>query len=67
MKGIGDQYGHLYLATGVTLGRTAHEPAEVMTVHTIPAAQALQMARAGEIADAVSALLLVLAERLLES
>lgn len=62
MKGIGDEYAHLYLATGVTLGATHHEPAEVLTVHTLPAARVLAMARGGDISDAVSCLALLLAE-----
>ncbi|MBZ0283631.1 MAG: NUDIX hydrolase [Anaerolineae bacterium] len=62
MKGIGTETAHLFLATGVTLGATAHEPAEVMTVHPLPAAEVLRMARAGEIEDAISVLALLLAE-----
>lgn len=62
MKGIGTEQAFLYLATGVTLGETAHEPAEVMTVHKFPIAEALRMARAGEIDDAVGVLALLLAE-----
>jgi ADP-ribose pyrophosphatase len=61
MKGIGTEYAHLYLASGVTLGATQHEPAEVMTVHTLPVVQVLAMARAGEIHDAISVLALLLA------
>ncbi|MBI5667216.1 MAG: NUDIX hydrolase [Chloroflexi bacterium] len=62
MKGIGDELAYLYLATGVRLGATQHEPAEVLTVHSLPAARVLAMARAGEISDAVSVLALLLAE-----
>jgi ADP-ribose pyrophosphatase len=62
MKGIGTEYAHLFLASGVTLGERAPEPAEVMTVHTVPVAQALRMARSGEINDAVSVLALLLSE-----
>ena len=61
MKGIGTEYAHLYLASSVTLGATDHEPAEVMTVHTLPVEQVLAMARAGEIHDAISVLALLLA------
>jgi ADP-ribose pyrophosphatase len=61
MKGIGTEYAHLYLASGVTLGATHHEPAEVMTIHTFPVAEAMRMARAGEIHDAISVLALLLA------
>lgn len=62
MKGIGTEYAHLFLATGVKLGETEHEPAEVMTVHPTPAEQVFAMARAGEIEDAISVLALLLAE-----
>lgn len=62
MKGIGDEYAHLYLATGITLGATQHEAAEVITVHSFPADRVMAMARAGEICDAVSTLALLLAE-----
>jgi len=61
MKGIGTEYAYLYLATGVTLGATHHEPAEVLTVHTLPVEQVLTMARAGAIQDAISVLVLLLA------
>jgi len=61
MKGIGTEYAHLYLATGVTLGATHHEPAEVMTVHTLSVEQVLAMARTGEIHNAISVLALLLA------
>lgn len=62
MKGVGTEWAYLFLATGVTLGATAHEPAEVLTVHRFPAHEALRMARAGDIEDAISALALLLAE-----
>jgi ADP-ribose pyrophosphatase len=61
MKGIGTEVAHLFLATGVTLGATHHEPAEVMTVHTLPVDQVMRMARAGEIHDAISVLAILLA------
>jgi len=61
-KGVSTEHAHLYLATGVTLGSTDHEPAEVMTVHTFPAAEVYRMARAGEIHDGVGVLALLLAE-----
>ena len=61
-KGIGTEHAHLYLATGVTLGSTEHEPAEVMTVYTFPMNEVYRMARAGEIHDGVSVLALLLAE-----
>jgi ADP-ribose pyrophosphatase len=66
MKGIGTEQAHLFLATGVRLGATQHEPAEVMTVHTFPASEVLRMARAGEIHDGVGVLALLLAEAFLD-
>lgn len=58
-NGICDEVGHYFMATGVTLGATAHEPAEVIEVHCKPIAQVLQMAYAGQITDAPSALVLL--------
>ncbi len=66
MKGVGTEHAHLYLATGVTLGSTEHEPAEVMTVHTFPAAEVYRMARGGEIHDGIGVLALLLAEPFLK-
>lgn len=62
VKGIGTEQAHLYLATGVTLGNTEHEPAEVMTVHSFPIGEVYRMARAGEIHDGIGVLALLLAE-----
>lgn len=62
MKGIGDEYAHLYLAADVTLGATRHEAAEVITVHRFPIARVMAMARAGQISDAISTLALLLSE-----
>jgi len=61
-KGIGTEHAHLFLATGVTIGSTEHEPAEVMSVHTFPAVEVYRMARAGEIHDGIGVLALLLAE-----
>lgn len=65
MNGLGTEIGHFFLATGVTLGATEHEPTEVMTIHRFPLAEALRMARAGEINDSQSVMALLLAEPLL--
>lgn len=65
MNGIGDEEAHVFLATGVTLGRPRHEPTEVMEIRPKPVAEALRMARENEISDGPSALALLLcAERL---
>ena len=59
-NGICDEVGHIFLARGVTLSATAHEPAEVMTVHRFSRAEALAMAQDGRISDGPSALALLL-------
>jgi ADP-ribose pyrophosphatase len=59
-NGICNAVGHIFLARGVTLSNTAHEPAEVMTVHRVSRAEALAMARDGRISDGPSALALLL-------
>jgi ADP-ribose pyrophosphatase len=61
-NGICNEVSHLYLATGVTLAETAHEVAEVMTVHRKPITEALWMARSGRITDGPSALALLRCE-----
>lgn len=60
VKGIGSEQGYLYLAMGVELGPPHHEPAEVMSIHTFPAAEVIRMARAGEIHDGIGVLALLL-------
>ncbi len=62
MNGIGTEVAHVFLATGVELGATRREPTEVMETRLVPAAEALRMARAGEITDGPSALALLLCE-----
>ncbi len=62
-EGPGHERAYVYLATGVILGQAHPEPAEVITVHTLSAAEALRMARAGEINDAASVMALLLAEK----
>jgi len=64
-NGICNEVGHIFIATGVTLGPTAHEAAEVMDVHLFAPDDALAMARAGQITDGPTALALLLcAEKL---
>ena len=50
----------VYLAEGVTLQANAPEPTELLYVAPLPVAEALRMARAGEITDGMSALSLLL-------
>ena len=61
-NGISNEVAHIFIATGVNLGPTAHEPAEVMEVHVKPIEEVLRMARANEISDGPSALALLLNE-----
>ncbi len=65
-NGICNEKGHFFLATGVTLGAPAHEPAEVIEIHTLPIQRVLAMVSAHEISDGPSALAILLCrERLL--
>lgn len=59
-NGICNEVGHIYFASGVTLGEVSHEPAEVIEVHLLPAAAVLAMAQRGEISDGPSALAVLL-------
>ncbi|MCO5180994.1 MAG: NUDIX hydrolase [Candidatus Promineofilum sp.] len=64
-NGICNEVGHVFLATGVRLGMTHHEAAEVMSVTLKSPREALHMARQGEISDGSTALALLLcADRL---
>ena len=67
--GMTDSVLHVYLATGLTeVGRHAHGPEEDhMEVFEIPLAHAVAMVVSGEIADAKSAIGLLLAERRLNA
>jgi ADP-ribose pyrophosphatase len=66
MKGIGNEGAYFYLARGVELGPVQHEATEVIELNIVTAAQALAMARSGQIADAPSALALLLCEAWLQ-
>lgn len=64
-NGICNEVGHIFMATGVVLGETCHESAEVMSVHLKTIDEALDMAHTGQISDGPTALALLLcAERL---
>jgi ADP-ribose pyrophosphatase len=54
--GFTDERIHLFLATGLTQGKTGHEADEFLTVETLPLSQALEMIRDGLIQDAKTAL-----------
>jgi ADP-ribose pyrophosphatase len=65
-NGISSEVGHIFLATGVSLGTPNHEATEVMEIHPISIAEGLHLARSLQMRDAPSALaLLVCEERLL--
>ena len=66
-NGICDEIGHFFLATGVTLSEPDHEAAEVIEVHLKSIAEVLGMARANEISDAPSALVILLCAGRLEA
>jgi len=65
-NGISNEIAYVYLATGVELGETHREPTELMEVRLVSVAEALRMAREGEISDGPSALALLWCEPLLE-
>jgi len=56
---------NVFLATGVRIGQSAREATELIETRVVPAAEALAMARRGEIKDGQSALALLLCEPLL--
>ncbi|MBN2304263.1 MAG: NUDIX hydrolase [Anaerolineae bacterium] len=62
ISGIGNEVANIVLATGVTLGKTAHEPTEYITVRPMPVDTVLDMARTGAIKDGPSALAILLCE-----
>jgi ADP-ribose pyrophosphatase len=65
-NGICDEVGHFFLAMDVTLSEPAHEAAEVIEVHLKSIPEVLKMARANEINDAPSALVILLCAGRLE-
>ena len=60
--GFCDEICHIFLATNVTLGETEREPLEFMHMVPTSPSQAFEMARNGEMKDALSALALLWAE-----
>ncbi|MDX1413092.1 MAG: NUDIX hydrolase [Candidatus Promineifilaceae bacterium] len=66
-NGICNEIGHIYLATGVVLGPTEHEPAEIIEIHLKTIPDVLAMARANEITDGISALSILLCSSRLEA
>ncbi len=64
-NGISNEIAYVYLATGVELGETHHEPTELLEMRLVPVEQALRMAREGKVTDGPSALALLWCEPLL--
>jgi ADP-ribose diphosphatase len=54
--GFTDERIHLFMATGLERGETAHEADEFMTIETVTLSRALQLIQLGEIKDAKTAL-----------
>jgi len=59
--GFTDERIHLFAATGLEHGATAHEADEFMTVETVTLSRALQLIKEGQISDAKSALAILYA------
>jgi ADP-ribose pyrophosphatase len=53
--GFTDERIHIYVATGLTRGPTAHEADEFLTVESVPLRRALEMIKTGEINDGKTA------------
>jgi len=64
-NGISSEIAYVYLATGVELSQTHRELTEDMELRLVPVAEAILMARSGEISDGPSALALLWCEPLL--
>ena len=54
--GFTDEKIHIFMASGLVLGATSHEPDEFMTVEVVTLTRALQLIKEGKIPDAKSAL-----------
>ena len=61
--GFTDERIHLFMATGLERGETAHEADEFMTLETMTLSRALQLIEKGEIKDAKTALGIMFAAR----
>jgi ADP-ribose pyrophosphatase len=53
--GFTDERIHIFMATDLTLGDTAHEADEFLSVETVPMRRALEMIRSGELNDGKTA------------
>jgi ADP-ribose pyrophosphatase len=54
--GFTDERIHLFMATGLERGETAHESDEFMSIETVTLSAALRMIQSGELVDAKTAL-----------
>jgi len=61
--GFTDEKIHLYMASGLTPGSTAHEADEILDVHEIKWSEAIAMIRRGEIVDAKTLVAMLYVER----
>jgi ADP-ribose pyrophosphatase len=61
--GFTDERIHVFMATGLERGDTAHEPDEFMTIETVTLSRALRLIQEGEIKDAKTALGILYAAR----
>jgi ADP-ribose pyrophosphatase len=64
-NGISSEIAYVYLATGVELGEADREPTEDLELRLVSVAEAVRMARSGEISDGPSALALLWCEALI--
>lgn len=53
--GFTDERIHIFMATGLTQGQTAHESDEFLTMEPVPLSRALEMIRSGELNDGKTA------------
>lgn len=60
--GFTDEVIHLFMATGLSPGATAHEADEVLEVHIVRWSEALAMVRRGDIVDAKTLVAVLYAE-----
>lgn len=60
--GFTDERIHLFLAEGLTAGKSAHEPDEFLELHPVLLSDAVDMVKAGEIVDAKTCVALLLTE-----
>ena len=62
MNGIGNHHSHFFLARDVVLSEAQHEETEAMTIHPMSVKDALNLAKSGEMNDALSICAILLAE-----